>query len=109
MIDRETVTDALRFWEIGRVLFNLVLMLVTVLTVSWNTIFVTEFILMLFVMGGFANACYCAAYPIDLLVQASEWRQQWRRWRWLMWFAGTLFAAALAHLVLSVPLPLPQT
>lgn len=47
-----------------------------------------------------ANVLYCAAYPVDLLVQASAFRELWRQWRWLLRFGGTSFAALLAGLIL---------
>lgn len=43
-----------------------------------------------------ANACYCAAYLVDIPVQLSDFRDAWRCMRILLWTVGTLFAAVLA-------------
>jgi|SRR5579872_3952309 len=39
-----------------------------------------------------ANAGYCAAYAADLFVQAFAPVAWWRRIRWTLWIAGTLFS-----------------
>jgi hypothetical protein len=33
---------------------------------------------------------------VDLTLQASSFAPAWRRWRWLLWLAGTLFALLVA-------------
>jgi hypothetical protein len=40
--------------------------------------------------------CYSSAYLVDLTLQASSVAPAWRRWRWLLWLAGTLFALLVA-------------
>jgi hypothetical protein len=42
-----------------------------------------------------ANVLYCTAYAADLLVQLSDYQAAWRRHRWLLWAAGTAFAAGI--------------
>ena len=42
-----------------------------------------------------ANVLYCAAYAVDLLVQQSDYQAAWRRYRWLLWVAGTTLAAGI--------------
>ena len=44
-----------------------------------------------------ANVAYCATYLVDLPLQRSEVRDDWRRRRWWLWLAGTLFALLLAQ------------
>ena len=46
-----------------------------------------------------ANVAYCATYLVDLPLQRSEVRDDWRgrRWWWWLWLAGTLFALLLAQ------------
>jgi hypothetical protein len=94
------IKDALKFWELGRLGYNGVLATVTlawvILTwphfepaITWRGGF------MLLVLAGIANVLYCAAYPVDLLMQHSELRPLWRQWRWLLWVSGTLFALML--------------
>jgi len=49
------------------------------------------------VLALIANACYCAAYFVDIPLQRSSLRLVWRRRRWGLWLAGTLFALVLAN------------
>jgi hypothetical protein len=97
---RANITDALRFWEPMRVVYNLVLLAVVVFTVGPQTLAqIPVNALTLNVLGavGFmallANILYCAAYPVDLFVQASDWREGWRTARLGLWLIGTLTAA----------------
>jgi hypothetical protein len=43
-----------------------------------------------------ANALYCVAYGVEIAMQRTAFRAGWRPWRWILWLAGTLLAAALA-------------
>ena len=99
---RELLTDALRFWEWRRLFYNLALAAVVLLDfarmfpASGRALGVHA-VLMLFVLAVLANAAYCAAYLVELLVQHSDFREPWRRWRFALWLLGTAFAAVLAH------------
>lgn len=96
--------DALRYWEIRRIPYNLVLAVVVILwiaairllhphlTLAW------PLLLPLFVLAALANVLYSAAYCVDVFVQRSSFRDLWRRRRWVLWVAGTLLAVALANL-----------
>jgi len=44
-----------------------------------------------------ANVAYCAAYVVDVFVQMSGFREQWRAYRWMLFFIGMSFAAILAR------------
>lgn len=99
---REILTDALRFWEWCRLFYNLILAAIVLLEFARllpNSKDALQFngLLMLFVMAVLANAAYCAAYLVELLVQHSEYREAWRRYRFLVWLLGTVFAAVLTH------------
>jgi len=98
---RAIISDALAYWERWRIGYNLVLGAIVVgwvlLTwphfrraLTWSSLFA------LFVLAVLANACYCAAYLIDIPVQYSSFRDPWRRRRWVLWAVGTVFAAVLA-------------
>lgn len=94
------IKDALKFWEFGRLGYNVVLAAVTVAWVAFTwphfePAFTLRGGLLLGVLAGIANFLYCAAYPVDLLMQHTELQPLWRRWRWLLWVAGTLFALLL--------------
>lgn len=96
------VTDAIRFWEKARILFNLVLAGVSFATLwyifgaigpAWR--YLGHHFLLIFILAVLANIAYCAAYPVDTLVQLSDFHQGWRKGRWILWGIGTAFAAAL--------------
>lgn len=93
---REVLSDALRFWEPRRIVYNLAAVVLVFAVTSWMQVrdrISFELLLALVVL---ANVCYCAAYLVDIPLQFSEHRAFWRHWRWLLWLFGVLFAAALA-------------
>ena len=98
---REVLSDAIRFWEPRRIVYNLALAAVVLVfaAASWMRIrdrISFELLLALLVLAVLANVCYCAAYLVDVPLQFSEHRTFWRHWRWLLWLFGVLFAVALA-------------
>jgi hypothetical protein len=58
-----------------------------------------ELLQQLFVFAVLGNVAFCAAYPADLFVQASGFRDTWRRVRWVLLLVGVLFASVLAHFI----------
>ena len=48
------------------------------------------------ILAVLANVCYSTAYLVDFTMQASTLAAGWRRWRGLLWLAGTLFALLIA-------------
>jgi hypothetical protein len=99
---RGLVTDAIRFWELRRLLYNLVLVAVVVawVAVTWphfRPMFVPNSLLLLAILGLLANVCYCAAYFVEIPMQCSAFGKIWKRWRWMLWMAGTLLAILLAN------------
>ena len=101
LLDRETISDALRFWERGRIAYNAALILTALATAGERAgIFMEPLRLaLLATLAALANILYCAAYPVDLFVQASDYRQGWRRHRWMLLAGGTLLAMFFAWLV----------
>src|SRR2546428_672178 len=96
------VADALRYWELRRLVYNFVLGVVVVahLASAWPasmSFLKVENLLGLFILAVLANVAYCAAYVADLFVQLSGLRAAWLRWRWLLLALGTAFAAVLTH------------
>jgi len=94
---RAPLADAIRFWELRRIPYNLVLSTVVVawLVVTWphfRPALTFSSLLLLVILALLANACYCAAYLVDLPMQHSALCAVWRRWRWALWLVGTLFA-----------------
>ena len=98
----ELVADALRYWELRRILYNLVLGLVVIahFAHAWpasRILLEPGSLLGLFILAVLANAAYCAAYVADLFVQLSGFREGWLRWRWGLFAIGLAFAAVLTH------------
>jgi hypothetical protein len=99
---KEIATDAIRYWERRRTLYNAVLAAVT--AVAFFTDMQTaleqvsfDLLRSLFLLAVLANMAFCAAYPVDLLAQSSGFREAWRRHRWILLLIGILFAAFLAQ------------
>jgi hypothetical protein len=99
---RPVFSDALRFWEFRRIFYNLAL---TAASLAWLVATWPHFrpaislhsLLLLSVLALIANACYCAAYFVDIPMQLSDLSAVWKRYRWVLWLAGTLFAFLLAN------------
>jgi hypothetical protein len=99
---RPLFTNAIRFWEKARILFNLVLILVSIGTLylyfgdmGRSMRYLGSQGLLIFILGFLANIAYCAAYPVDTLVQLSDYQEGWKKGRWILWAMGTVFASAL--------------
>ena len=98
---RHAITDAIRYWELRRIFYNVVLALVVlgVVVLAWpqsRSLIRFASLLPLFVLAVSANVCYATAYVVDVPMQLSDFRATWQRLRWLLWCVGTLFAAILA-------------
>lgn len=99
---RGILDDAMRFWELRRIPYNLILAAVVIVWLVANRAHLNEAllwpaILALFVMAALANVLYSVAHCLDVFVQYSSFRDLWRRRRWMLWFAGMLLAVALAN------------
>lgn len=94
---RETLDDAMRFWEPRRIIYNVILAAVFAgwVVLTWphfreaNVFHGLLFLLIFFVA---ANVCYSAVYVVDLPMQSSILRVGWRRWRIGLWLIGTVLA-----------------
>ena len=94
---RAFLTDAIRFWEPRRLVYNFVLAVVVVIWIvaSWphfRPMFTLHSLMLLSVLAVLANACYCAAYFVDIPMQSLSVGRALRRQRWGLWVMGTLFA-----------------
>jgi hypothetical protein len=98
---RDSFTNAIRFWEPRRVIYNLAL------TVVVGVYFVTaypaskevlsvDFALGVFLLAVVANVAYCAAYLVDIFVQISGFREVWQRGTWVL-FVITRSAQPYPH------------
>lgn len=88
------VREALRYWELRRIPYNLALALVAVVIVlrTWphfEPAIAPGSIPPLTALALLANLCYCAAYGVELVVRSIG---EPRRWRAGVWVTGTLLA-----------------
>jgi len=101
------LTDAIRFWEIGRIVYNFVLVLIVLVTfqyhTAWSYVFenVLDIGVMLLLLALLANVLYSVAYIPDVFVQLSSYQDTWRAYRWILFLTGTLIASVLAVLTTS--------
>ena len=103
---RLAFTNAFRFWEPRRLIYNGALAIVVVgcFLAGWpvsRRVLNADTMLLLFILAVLANVAYCAAYLPDLAMQHSALRDSWLRWRWLLLLIGTLFASAITYLFVS--------
>lgn len=103
---RALIGDSLRFWELRRLIYNLVLftVVVTWVAATWphfRPMFDVHSLLLLAFLALAANTCYCAAYLVDIPLQCSAFGSLWRRLRWALWLAGMLLAILLANYWIS--------
>jgi hypothetical protein len=100
---RNPLREAIRFWERGRIGYNLALILLSAVWVvrTWphfRPAVVLPHLPEALALTGLANLCYSAAYLVELgLDQSAAARETRRRWRRRLWVAGTLFALLLAQ------------
>lgn len=99
---RPVFLDAIRFWEFRRLFYNLVLATASIawLVATWphfRPAFTPATLAPLTFLVLLANACYCAAYLVDIPMQCSALSIAWKRHRWILWLVGTLFALLLTN------------
>jgi len=89
--------EAARFWEPRRLVYNLLLFGVAMLWLvkTWphfRPAMTLESFGIMAVLALLANACYCAAYLAEILIQNATSSVVWNRQRWAIWVVGTLLA-----------------
>jgi hypothetical protein len=97
MNTHEILENAIRFWERRRIIYNGILALVFVgwIVLTWPHFSAAptfQSLIFLIVYFAAANLCYSAVYLVDIPLQGSALRAQWRRWRWGLWLFGTCIA-----------------
>ena len=99
---RDVLTDAIRYWELRRIAYNVILLAVVCLVfiVQWpqsRTALSLALAQKLFILAVLANAAYCAAYVVDVVAQYSGFQAAWRRYRWSLFLIGVVFASIIAR------------
>lgn len=99
---RDVVKDAARYWEPRRISYNLVLAAVVVgwIALTWphfRPALTMQGLFFIIVLAVIANACYCAAYVVDVCVQHSALQPAWRGYRWSLWLFGTLIGSSFIY------------
>ena len=99
---RDHATEAIRYWEPRRWIYNLLLAVVVALTFWLNlpsskAAITIDSLLWLFLLAVLANVAYCAAYIVDIFAQVSAFHDQWQQFRWLLFTLGVAFAAVLSR------------
>jgi hypothetical protein len=100
---REAATNAVRYWERMRLVYNGVLLVVVLasfvaLYPGSRQSLTIHLGLFLFLLGVLANVAYCGAYVVDVFAQMTGYESLWRRFRWVLFAIGMLFAGILAYL-----------
>src|SRR5260370_28203168 len=101
---RESVSDAMRFWEPRRLVYNALLSVIVLFYFfkaypASKAILTLDSILGLFLLVVLANIAYCAAYLADVFAQWSSYRDLWRRFLWILFAVGMLFAGILTRFI----------
>jgi hypothetical protein len=99
---RGPVADAVRYWEVRRVIYNAALVAVCAVWVlaTWphfRAAFAWWALPPMAFLALVANVCYSLAYLVDIPMQQSSLATVWRNRRWGLWVAGTVFAIVLAN------------
>ena len=99
---RDALSEAVRYWEPRRILYNCVLLIVVIAVFCANlpkARFDLTFDALqgLFVLAVLANVAYCAAYLVDVVAQLTTYRTIWLRFRWALVLIGLAFASVLAN------------
>jgi hypothetical protein len=102
---RQSATDAVKYWEPRRILYNLALSIV-VLGCFWAEypaskkalkVGRVDLVLVVFVLAVLANVAYCAAYLVDIFAQSTGYREIWQKYRWALFVLGMLFAGVITR------------
>jgi len=100
---KQSIGNALHYWEARRVVYNAVLLAVLA---GWVILTWPHFrsvrlkgippgethptLLILTILAFLANVCYCAAYLVDIPLQLTF--ATWSKYRWVLLLTGLFFA-----------------
>jgi len=100
----ELTTDALRYWELRRIFYNLLLAVIVIAHVAaaWprsRQALTLDSALGLFILTVVANVAYSVVYAADIFIQFSGFRASRTAWRRVLMAGGFPFAGVLTHFV----------
>jgi hypothetical protein len=103
---REALSEAIRYWEPRRLLYNGLLLMEIAVIFALNlpgsrSHLSVDLVLLLFVLAVLANVAYCASYIVDVAAQLSTFRATWLRCRWGLFVVGVTFSGALTYFFAS--------
>ena len=97
--------NALRYWELRRLIYNAALATVVVahVALAWPVRMAApvDVVLGLFFLAVLANVAYCAVYIPDIFVQFAGLDAAWRKGRAALLVIGTAFAATIVHFIVK--------
>ena len=98
----EALSQAIRYWEPRRILYNGLLLIEVAMVFAINlpasrSHVDVNLVLLLFVLAVLANVAYCACYVVDVVAQLSAFRELWLRFRWALFLLGVAFAGTLTY------------
>ncbi len=101
---RDVLTDAIRYWEVRRIAYNvaLALVVVAVFAFKWpqsRSAMSIDLAQTVFILAVLANVAYCAAYAVDIPAQASGFGASWKRYRWVLFAIGVAFAGIITRFI----------
>ncbi|MGD0840092.1 MAG: hypothetical protein ABSA32_02930 [Candidatus Acidiferrales bacterium] len=99
---RESATNAIGYWERRRLVYNAVLAAIVLayFAISYpasKSVLTINHALVFFMMAVLANVAYCAVYLIDIFAQLTAYREPWRKYRWVVFLIGMLFAGIITR------------
>ncbi len=99
---RDALTNAIRYWEPRRILYNGILTGIVLTYFGLNypvskRMLSVDSLLLIFILAVLANIAYCAAYVADVFAQLSACRFTWLRYRWILLVTGMLFAGTVTR------------
>jgi hypothetical protein len=101
---RSALSNAVRYWEKMRVVYNIGLLLIlggyfiynlpqSLEGISFN------FFLILLVLAILANVFYSCAYIVDVFLQLTDFAAVWRKRRWILFTIGFVLAAIITRFI----------
>ena len=102
MAKRESLPDSVRYWELRRIVYNVILAVIFVgwVVLTWphfSSASISEGVAFLVFYAIAANVCYSAVYLVDIPIQNSPLRSGWVRWRIGLWLFGVAAAVLFTN------------